>query len=117
MVAAVLKKFLTPPDINLQVTDMVRVAVDNALKQLKANGGGAVAAPRGYQHPARTADEVRASVSDEGQVPARQEAVTDGMADDLADIVNRIDVHGEPQKLEPAKDIVIPTKGPDGWAF
>lgn len=111
MVAAVLRKFQTSPDLTLQVSDMVRVAVDRALKQLRANGGGDVTHPQGYQHPARTAAELRSTVSDDGQVPVRQEAVTDGMADDLAEIVNAV------EPAAPAQDIVIPKKGPDGWAF
>lgn len=116
MVRAVLDKFQTPPDIALQVSDMVREAVDRALRQLTANGGGDVQQPQGYTHPARTAEEVRATVADESMgVPSTQRAETDGMPEDLAAIVN--EVKGFPGYKGDKSKIVIPKKCRDGWAF
>ena len=98
----------------MQVSDMVRESVDIAVTQLTANGGGTPYEATGYSHPARTAAEIKATIASDTAVPRTQKAVTDGMADDLAEIVNKVVVHGEPQKLE----IVLPKEGPNGkWAF
>ncbi len=106
----VLVNFALPPDICLQVSDMVREAVDTAITQLTANGGGQPPRPEGYTHAARTAAELRESVGSETQVPAGQKANTDGMAADLAALVNQVspDAPGE---------IIIPKKVNDGWVF
>lgn len=95
----------------MQVAEMVRESVDRAVTQLTANGGGTPQEPTGYTHAARTADEIKATIASSTRVPRDQKAVTDGMDDDLAEIVNRVEVHGEPQKL------VIPKETPRGWAF
>lgn len=99
-----------PADVALQVGDMVAEAVDQAIRQLLHNGGGAPQTPSGYLHPARTAEEVRATAADESTgVPSTQQAETDGMPEDLAAIVNRPDT-------SPISGIVTPD-GSGGWKF
>ncbi|MEE8518704.1 MAG: hypothetical protein V3S98_06230 [Dehalococcoidia bacterium] len=101
----------------MQIAEMVRESVDKAVTQLTANGGGTPQEATGYLHAARTAAEIKLVAASDTAVPRGQKAVTVGMADDLAEIVNRIEVHGEPQRLEPDKGIVIPKEGSSGWAF
>lgn len=96
----------------MQVAEMVRESTDSAIRQLTSNGGGTPYEATGYTHPARTAEEIKATIASNTAVPRNQKANTEGMADDLAEIVNRVEVHGEPQKL------IIPKEGSDGkWAF
>ncbi len=46
-------------DVVFQVYEMVGNAVDFALKHLTRNGGARPQPLKGYQHPARTAEEIR----------------------------------------------------------
>ena len=96
----------------MQVSEMVEEAVDRAVRQLTANGGGAPQEATGYMHAARTAEEIRATIASDTAVPRSQKAVTDGMADDLAEIVNAAP---EPEGEGPG--IIIPKEGLRGWAF
>lgn len=95
---------------------MVREAVDTALTQLTANGGGTPQQAAGYSHPARTAEEIKATVADRGTaVPPSQQAVTDGMPADLAEIVNKR--RGFPGFTGDTTKLVIPEKKNGGWKF
>lgn len=92
----------------MQVTDMVRSSVDSALRQLMANGGGTPTQPVGYQHPARTKEELLATkaLADGSGVPADQQIVTDGMSEEILDVAQGV------------QDKVIPPKeDSSGWKF
>lgn len=95
----------------MQVSEMVREAVDRAVRQLTANGGGTPQEATTYQHAARTAEEIKATVASGTVVPRNQAAVTDGMDADLAEIVNSTpEPEGEPEPI-------FPKEGLRGWKF
>ena len=93
----VLEKHQLPPDIVLQVTDMTREAIDKALRQLTANGGGKPQQAQGYQFPARTPAELRGKAATQTLVPDSQKVETG---------------EAEPQQvIYPDKEL------PSGWSF
>jgi hypothetical protein len=103
VVAETLKRFRLPDDIVLQVTDMTRVAIDNALRQLTANGGATPHQAQGYQFPPRSAEELRGQKATEQLVPENQPVELGDPEPDRGP--------GTPQQ------IVVPKEGRGGWAF
>ena len=95
----------------MQITDMVGEAVDRALRQLTANGGGTPQPAAGYQHAARTKEELLASpVADQTTVPRDQELVTDAMDPEfLAEI--------QKDQKEPGEILLPKEDGNGSWAF